>query len=186
MHRWLLLPLCLTVICILLASFPLAKERKERELLPIIYAAAQEFDVPVATVLAVIRTESGFREDAVSAAGAMGLMQLLPETFLWISEEKLCERYEIRRITEPNVNIRYGTYYLSYLYRRFGDWSVALAAYNAGPGNVRKYGGIPPFKETRAFIYKVKKESSAMKADPTINAHFPKEEESIEIVEETL
>ena len=159
-HRWLLLPLCLTVICILLASLPLAKERRERDLLPIIYAAAQEFDVPVATVLAVIRTESGFREDAVSAAGAMGLMQLLPETFLWISEEKLCEGYDIRRITEPNVNIRYGTYYLSYLYRRFGDWSVALAAYNAGEGNVELWleDGLPlriPFPETRVYVSRV-------------------------------
>lgn len=159
-RRWLLLPLCLTLICILLASFPLARDRRERDLLPLVRAAAREFDVPVATVLAVIRTESDFCKDAVSTAGAIGLMQLLPETFLWISEEKLCEGYNTRHMTEPAVNIRYGTYYLSYLYRRFGDWSVALAAYNAGEGNVELWleEGSPlriPFPETKTYVERV-------------------------------
>jgi len=109
-----------------------------------ILAAAAEFDLPPALVAAVIHTESGFREGAVSARGALGLMQLMPDTARDI-DKKLCpengylENIE-SYICEPARNIRYGCYYLRWLLDRYdGRLQLALAAYNAGPGRVREW-----------------------------------------------
>lgn len=114
-------------------------------------------------ILAVIRTESDFRADAVSEAGAMGLMQLMPSTFDFLREELLQEPLSPETITTPNINIRYGSYYLSYLYRRFCDWPLAIAAYNAGEGRVEEWlsdeqlarDGVLhtiPYPETDAYV----------------------------------
>lgn len=131
-------------------------------MLDAVRAAAAEFDVPLAMILAVIRTESGFDATARSAAGATGLMQLLPDTFSFISNEKLGEQLDKEQLTDPYVNIRYGTYYLAYLMARFGDWRIALAAYNAGEGRVAEWldeqDGILshiPYRETRVYVDKV-------------------------------
>ena len=141
-----------------------ALARRERAVMAHVYTASAEFGVPVAMILAVIRTESDFRPDAVSDAGAKGLMQLMPQTFLWLCEE-LNETQENERITDPWINIRYGTYYLSYLYEKFGSWRVALAAYNAGEGRVTEWLADPtltsdgtlrriPYPETAAYVKK--------------------------------
>lgn len=162
----LLLCLFLLVIVILQLLFTLA--RPERNYLELVCAASREFEVPVSLVLAVIRTESNFRKNSVSEAGAMGLMQLLPETFLFLAEEKLEEKVATSDLFDPSVNIRYGTYYLSYLYDRFGDWQTALAAYNAGEGHVAEWLEDPalsqngtltniPFAETKEYVKKVSK-----------------------------
>ncbi len=125
-----------------------------------VHAASAEFGVPAAMILAVIQTESKFDANVVSEAGAMGLMQLLPDTFSWIRDEKLCET-QGASIFDPTLNIRYGTYYLSYLMDRFGDWRVALAAYNAGEGHVTEWldsdGKLReiPFPETRGYVDRV-------------------------------
>ena len=111
------------------------QKRRERTVLPLVYAAAEEFDAPVAMILAVIRAESDFRADALSSAGAQGLMQLMPETFSWLCEE-LKEPHHADEILTPATNIRFGTYYLSYLFEKFGTWRTTLAAYNAGEGRV--------------------------------------------------
>ncbi len=161
--KWLLLPLCLCVLCLALAQCTLMRARREQDVLPLVRKAAAEFDVPVAMILAVIRTESDFRADAVSDAGAMGLMQLLPSTFSFLCEEKTGEMLPPAKITDPAVNIRYGTYYLAYLFKEFGDWPTTLAAYNAGEGRVREWLRDPelsqngvlltiPFPETRAYV----------------------------------
>ena len=115
-------------------------------------------------ILAVIRTESNFRPNAVSDAGAKGLMQLMPQTFLWLCEE-LQEPHSMEKITDPETNVRFGTYYLSYLYEKFGSWRVALAAYNAGEGRVGEWLADPaltadgtlrriPYPETAAYVKK--------------------------------
>ncbi len=124
-------------------------------------AASAEFGVPVPLILAVIHTESKFDANAVSDAGAMGLMQLLPDTFAWIRDEKLCEQARENEILDPTTNIRYGTYYLAYLTERFCDLRVVLAAYNAGEGRVTEWLEDDPtlqripFPETRSYVDKV-------------------------------
>jgi hypothetical protein len=99
-------------------------------------------------VLAVIAAESGFQTDAVSPRKARGLMQLMPET---------AQRFGVKNVFDAGENIRGGAKYLRWLLTYFeGDLSLTLAAYNAGEGAVTRYGGIPPFAETRAYVQKVR------------------------------
>ena len=128
---------------------------------------AEKYGVPETLVYAVIRTESDFESGAVSGAGAVGLMQLMPATFKWLTDDMLFEHLEDGMLYDPETNIRYGTYCLSYLYDRYGRWDLAIAAYNGGLGNVDEWlederyadgeGGLKriPFKETRQFVSRV-------------------------------
>ena len=102
---------------------------------------SREFCVPEAIVYSVIRTESNFDPNAVSTAGAKGLMQLLPDTFMWLTgDAHLAEHLSPSDIFEPEINIKYGIYYLKYLHAKFGqNWDTALAAYNGGEGNVTRW-----------------------------------------------
>ncbi len=103
--------------------------------------------VSPALVLAVISVESAGRIDAVSSAGAEGLMQLMPDT---------ATRFGVTDSIDPAQNIKGGVAYLEWLLDHFGnDALLALAGYNAGEGNVRRYEGVPPFSETRAYVPKV-------------------------------
>ncbi|MCX6155578.1 MAG: transglycosylase SLT domain-containing protein [Candidatus Kapabacteria bacterium] len=111
--------------------------------------AAQKFGVPEYMIKAVITAESAGRVDAKSSAGAKGLMQLMDGT---------AQDMGINDPYNPQQNIEAGTRYLKEMLNSFdGDNDLALAAYNAGPGNVQKYGGVPPFKETQSYIQRVKK-----------------------------
>jgi soluble lytic murein transglycosylase-like protein len=113
-----------------------------------IQAAADVFAVDDALIRAIIHAESAYQPEALSPKGAQGLMQLMPAT-----QEEL----EIVDVFDPTSNIEGGTLYLSRLLKQF-DQSVELAtaAYNAGPGAVREYGGVPPYKETREYVRRVK------------------------------
>jgi hypothetical protein len=103
--------------------------------------------VSPALALAVIGIESGGRADAVSSAGAVGLMQLIPAT---------AQRFGVTDSTDPVQNIKGGVAYLDWLMKEFdGDPLMVLAAYNAGEGAVKRNGGVPPFAETRAYVPKV-------------------------------
>ena len=103
--------------------------------------------VSPALVLAVISVESSGRSDAVSPAGAQGLMQLMPAT---------ADRFGVQESLDPGDNIKGGVRYLDWLMEEFdGDPIVVLAAYNAGEGSLRKYDGVPPFAETRDYVPKV-------------------------------
>jgi soluble lytic murein transglycosylase-like protein len=106
---------------------------------------ASEQNVPVKLVRAVIKTESNFQERARSRKGAMGLMQLMPET---------ARQYAVADPYEPSSNIEGGIKYLRSLLDRF-ELPLALAAYNAGEAAVRRFGGIPPYPETRAYVQRV-------------------------------
>jgi soluble lytic murein transglycosylase-like protein len=104
-------------------------------------------DVSPALVLAVISVESAGRTDAVSSAGATGLMQLMPAT---------AARFGVTDSTDGAQNIKGGVAYLGWLLNEFGnDPVLALAGYNAGEGNVMRHAGVPPFSETRAYVPKV-------------------------------
>ena len=103
--------------------------------------------VPPALALALIAVESSGRADAVSPAGAAGLMQLIPAT---------AARFGVRDGFDPDDNIRGGVAYLDWLLGEFdGDAVLALAGYNAGEGAVRRHGGVPPYRETRLYVPKV-------------------------------
>jgi soluble lytic murein transglycosylase len=130
------LSLALLALFLAQSTVHLRREKRENTYVQTARLAAAEFKVPFPLVLAVIRTESDFRPNAVSDAGACGLMQLLPETFAFLKEDAFEEELPDSAIFDPVVNIRYGTYYLSYLFEKFGNWFTALAAYNAGEGRV--------------------------------------------------
>lgn len=131
--------------------------------------AAADWDIPAHVIYAVIKTESGFDPAAVSDKGAVGLMQLMPDTFDWLTNEMLFEHLADGMRYDPETGVRYGAYLLSHLYKRYGNWSVALAAYNAGIGTVDEWlanseyadgeGGLKsiPYNETRNYVKKVEK-----------------------------
>lgn len=114
---------------------------------PIFEKASKTYNVPVNLLKAVAKAESDFQPDEVSSAGAVGIMQLMPAT---AKELGVTDAYD------PEQNIMGGAKYLAQKLKLYdGDVSLTLAAYNAGSGNVKKYGGIPPFKETQNYVKKV-------------------------------
>jgi soluble lytic murein transglycosylase-like protein len=112
-----------------------------------IFDAAEHNGLDSLLVAAVVQVESQFRPRAVSAVGAVGLMQVMPDTGAL---------YGVHDLTDPTANLEVGTRYFSELLNLFsGDLELALAAYNAGPGAVKRFGGVPPYPETRSYVDKV-------------------------------
>jgi soluble lytic murein transglycosylase-like protein len=108
---------------------------------------SRRYHVDSLLLASIIEAESGFNPYAMSARGALGLMQVMPESASF---------YPLEDLLEPEVNIQVGARYLAGLMQEFdGDVALALASYNAGPGMVKRYGGLPPFPETRRYVDRV-------------------------------
>ncbi len=128
---------------------------------------SHEYNVPAYVISAVIEVESGHKKDVVSSKGAIGLMQITPETFEWLCNyTDVGGEYDENKLYDPETNIKYGTYFLSYLYEKYGVWETAHAAYNAGISringwlkdeNISKDGRLVkiPIKETREYVEKI-------------------------------
>ena len=125
---------------------PQAVARRADRYEDLITELSQRYNISSNLVKAVVTEESCFNNEALSHVGAQGLMQLMPETATWL---------KVQDPADPKDNLRGGVRYLSSLLKEFGSVELALAAYNAGPGNVRRYKGVPPFAETRAYLQKV-------------------------------
>jgi hypothetical protein len=130
----------------LVAAFGTTEDR--RKVIEIVRELAPDFDIDPQLVLAVIGTESNFNPKARSPKNAQGLMQLIPET---------AERFKVRDAYDPVQNIRGGLAYLRWLLAYFqGDVELAAAGYNAGEGAVDKYKGVPPYRETREYVKRIR------------------------------
>ena len=134
------------------ARYPLEYEH-------IVTAHARNYDLEPELLAAVIYAESRFQPEAVSSAGAVGLMQLLPETARGIALRTGGDRFVVSDLRDPEINVRYGSWYLDHLRDRYdGDIRLALAAYHAGQGNVDEWlrgGGGIAFPETREYVDEV-------------------------------
>lgn len=116
--------------------------------LPALHAAEARYGIPTDLLARMAYQESHFRDDIVSgakksAAGAAGIMQIVPQYHPGVDPLNV------------SAAIDYAGKYLRQLYAQFGSWQLAVAAYNAGPGNVQKYGGIPPFQETKDYVAQI-------------------------------
>lgn len=121
----------------------------------IIYKEAKKNDLSPELVAAVVKIESRFMPNARSQAGAQGLMQLVPRTGRWMGAKNLMN---------PAENVAAGAKYLKYLSERFdGNQTKMIAAYNAGEGNVRRFGGVPPFRETHKYVKEVRDSEAEFK-----------------------
>ena len=127
----------------------------------IIKKYAKEYSVSPALVASIINVESGYKSDAISSVGAVGLMQIMPQTAKWIEESDI-------NLSDVNTNIKIGCKYLAYLKTKFSNFECIIASYNAGPNKVQiwlndkkySYDGISlistPYKETNDYIKKIK------------------------------
>ena len=130
-----------------------------------VLAAASRYGLDAELISSVIEVESNFNPNAISAKNARGLMQLLPET---------AARLGVKDIFDPKENIDAGTHYLHDLLQLYNnDLTLALAAYNAGPDNVQKYGTVPPFRETVSYVKQVKRKYQKSKSAPGAKTTAP-------------
>ncbi len=166
--------IAIVILCILLGF--LFQKNIEKQFYPqkysdIVSRYATLYDLPEHFIYSVIKAESGFDKDAVSPVGAVGLMQIMPSTFVWLTE-LTGEEINMERLSDPEINIRYGCFYLRYLYDIYEDKTLTLAAYNAGMGNVKKWldEGLTeiPFEETKNYINRV------LRFEEKYNALYPK------------
>ncbi len=129
------------------AFAPHTKDENVGSIDKLIYSMAQKYGVDPTLIQQVVKAESGFNTKATSQSGAMGLMQLMPGT---------AASYGVDNAYDATQNLDGGTHFLKDLIERFqGNIPMSLAAYNAGPGAVDKYQGIPPYKETQAYVQKI-------------------------------
>lgn len=123
-------------------TIPAYKGSRRSQYLPHAKAMARKHGIPEDLFLRLVQQESGWNPSARSHKGARGLAQLMPGTAAKLGVDA----------NDPVQNLEGGARYLRMMYNTFGSWRLALAAYNAGPGAVSKYGGVPPFRETKNYV----------------------------------
>lgn len=144
---------------LMIASFPMQAKADVSSVTTVkelIVKHAIDMGVDPALALSIAKIESNYKHSSRSRHGAIGVFQLMPNTAKRLG-------YNPYRL---NDNIKAGLTYYKMMYKMFGSVDLALAAYNAGPGNVRKYNGIPPFSETKSFVYKITKSYNDLKVNP--------------------
>ena len=146
-------------VCFAIINFPLqvkAEAVSNLTIKQLIVKHSMEMGLDPALALSIAKKESGFCHNKKSRYGAIGVFQLMPNT----AKRMGYNPYHL------NDNIKGGIAYYKKMYQMFGSTELALAAYNAGPGNVKKYNGIPPFKETRNFVSSIMNSYNSMKVNP--------------------
>ncbi len=167
---WTIILLAIMVLVVILVVVPWVERQHYQLVYPNqIRQYAEEFALDPYLVAAVIHCESGNRADAVSPKGAIGLMQVMPQTGFWIAEKLDVQDFETDMLKQPDLNIRFGCWYLSFLSKRFdSDRRLMLAAYNAGHGKVEQWladetivqdGEIKafPYEETQNYVERVQR-----------------------------
>ena len=133
-----------------------------------------EMGVDPAITLSIAKTESGYRHDLRSSHGAVGVFQLMPST----ARRMGLNPYSL------DDNIKGGIMYYKSMYQMFGKMELAIAAYNAGPGNVKKYNAVPPFRETKRFVANIMSDYHYLKAhtDPAVTAYLKSKQKTNSVV----
>ncbi len=149
------------IIIVALVYNVAAKSTYPLEYTDLVLLKSNENNIPRNLILAVIREESRFKPEQVSKVGAVGLMQVMPKTAEWIAEKRGI-KYDANKLSDPDVNIDLGVWYIRYLYNQFdNNDTLAIEAYNAGITNVMAWEKKNPnsieFAETEAFVKRVKK-----------------------------
>jgi len=165
----------LITLILLIAAFFILKDVVLRGIYPLDYeneiaAYSKEYNLDPYFVASVIWAESGYRVKAVSKKGAVGLMQIMPETGEWIAGKLKIKDFDLKLLQAPETNIRFGCWYLRYINDKMGgDLPIVLSSYNAGPGRVEEWLGNKeysedgvhlkkiPFKETRNYVEKIER-----------------------------
>ena len=157
-----------------------AEAATAHEIKDIIVKTAVSMGVDPCVALSIAKQESNFQNHRQNPSGAVGVFQLMPST----ARRMGLNPYNL------NDNIKGGILYYQMMYKKFGSMDLALAAYNAGPGNVAKYKGVPPFRETQKFVSNIKTNSKAFQTDPLVIKHINQkkldDENAIIVPEETL
>ncbi len=151
--------ICILVFIFAMLSFPLRANAEAVSIVTVkelIVKHSVEMGLDPALALSIAQKESNFKHNSKSKYGAIGVFQLMPST----AKKMGYNPYHL------NDNIRAGIAYYKKMYKMFGSIELALAAYNAGPGNVRKYKGIPPFKETKRFVSVIMNNYNSQKVNP--------------------
>ena len=158
-----------------------AKATTSHEVKDIIVKTAISMGVDPCIALSIAKQESNFQNHSKNPSGAVGVFQLMPST----ARRMGLNPYNL------NDNIKGGIMYYQMMYKKFGSMDLALAAYNAGPANVSKYKGIPPFRETQRFVSNIKTNTKMYATDPLVLKHtkkpkFSDDDNAIIIPDETL
>lgn len=150
-----------------------AQAATPHEIKSIIVKTAISMGVDPCVALSIAKQESNFQNHTRNSSGAVGVFQLMPST----ARKMGINPYNL------NDNIKGGIMYYQMMYKRFGSVDLALAAYNAGPGTVAKYNGMPPFKETKKFVNLIKSNSKMFENDPLVVKHTKKQLPVVNAVE---